>query len=246
MTAPQTPLAVVTGAGGGIGRATARRLSKDGYKIVVSDLEENSASETVDLIRAAGGEAQICIGDLTQRSARDELAAFGAGAEVLINNAGVFYTKPFDEVGEDDFRRVLDINVIALFGLCQAFSTRMPKGGRIVNIGSRAMLGARDYPHYVASKSAVAGLTKALALELAVRGLLVNAVAPGVIATEMTAFLDAEARAGIAAGLPVGRIGQPEDVADAVSFFASPRVGFVTGQILLVDGGSSVGGLAPA
>lgn len=238
-----TPLAVVTGAGGGIGRASARQLSEDGFAVLVSDRDGVAAQETCDLIAAKGGQARPHIGDLTQQSAREKLARAGEGAEVLVNNAGLFYPKPFELVEEEDFRSVIDINVIALFGLCQSFADRMPRGGRIVNISSRAILGARGYPHYVASKAAVAGLTRALALELASRGLLVNTVAPGVIDTAMTAFLDAEARGRIAACLPVGRIGQPEDVAAAVSFFASRRAGFITGQILLVDGGSSVGGL---
>ncbi|KJS20605.1 MAG: hypothetical protein VR78_01040 [Hoeflea sp. BRH_c9] len=243
MTGDPKPLTVVTGAGGGIGRAIAIRLSSDGYKVLVSDLDESSARETREMIEGAGGEARVCIGDLTRTSDLAALTEDGAGAEVLVNNAGVFYPKTFEDLGEEDFNRVLNINVIALFRLCQAFATRMPRGGRIVNIGSRAMLGARGYAHYVASKSAVAGLTKALALELAPHGLLVNAVAPGVIDTAMTAFLDAEARAGITARLPVGRIGRPEDVASAVSFLASGQVGFVTGQVLFVDGGASVAGL---
>lgn len=239
------PLAVVTGGGAGIGCATALQLARDGYDLLVADRDGRAASETCALIVEAGGTARARIGDLTCAQVRADLVAAGAGADVLVNNAGIFYPKDFDQVDSDDLRRVMEINVIALFELAQGFARQMPRGGRIVNLASRAVLGARGYSHYVASKSAVAGLTRAMALELAPRGLRVNAVAPGVIDTAMTAFLDPAAREKIAAGLPVGRIGQPEDVAAAVAFFASPQSGFVTGQILLVDGGSSVGGLPP-
>lgn len=237
-------LAVVTGAGGGIGRATALRLARAGYAVVVSDRDPATAAETCRQIAEAGHMARPVTGDLTDPASRVELARDAAGAEILVNNAGVFERKPFDQLDDADFHRVMEINVIALFGLCQAFASAMPRGGRIVNLASRASLGARGYAHYVASKSAVVGLTRALALELAPRGLLVNAVAPGVIDTAMTAFLDPAARAQIAAGLPAGRIGTPEDVAAAVAFLASREVGFITGQVLLVDGGSSVGGLS--
>jgi 3-oxoacyl-[acyl-carrier protein] reductase len=135
-----------------------------------------------------------------------------------------------------------DINVVALFALSQAAATRMTAGAKIVNIASRAFLGAKNHAHYVASKAAVVGLTRAMAMELAARGVLVNAVAPGLVDTPLLQALTPERMAAQLALQPTGKAGRPQDIANAVAFLASPRMDFITGQVLLVDGGKSLGG----
>jgi 3-oxoacyl-[acyl-carrier protein] reductase len=137
---------------------------------------------------------------------------------------------------------VYEINLIAAANLSQAVTRRMPEGGRIINIASRAYLGARNHPHYVASKAALVGYTRASAMELAARGIWVNAIAPGLIDTPLLRALTPERMAAQLALQPTGRAGRPEEVAQAVSFFASPATGFITGQVLFVDGGKSLGG----
>src|SRR5690606_15883992 len=143
----------------------------------------------------------------------------------------------------DDFRVMYEVNLVAMFSLCQQAARVLPEGGRIVNLASRAAFGARNYAHYVASKAGVAGFTKALALELAEQQITVNAVAPGVIATDML-LERAEGLEGLRVQQPTGKLGAPEHIAHAVAFFADPRAEFVTGQVLIVDGGRSVGGTA--
>jgi len=159
-----------------------------------------------------------------------------------VNNAGVFDERKFMEVTSDDFRRAYEINTIAAATLTQEVVRRMPDGGRIVNIASRAYVGARNHPHYVASKAAIVGYTRASAMELAARGILVNAIAPGLIDTPLLRALTPERMAAQLALQPTGKAGRPEDIARAVSFLVSPDMGFITGQVLFVDGGKSLGG----
>ena len=146
------------------------------------------------------------------------------------------------EVTNADFRRAYEVNLIAVATLTQEAVRTMPEGGRIVNIASRAYLGAKNHAHYVASKAAVVGYTRASAMELAPRGILVNAIAPGLIDTPLLRALSPERLAAQLALQPTGAAGLPEDVAHAVAFFASAQTSFVTGQVLFVDGGKSLGG----
>ena len=135
-----------------------------------------------------------------------------------------------------------DVNLLAVATLTQEAARDMAAGSKIVNIASRAYLGARNHPHYVASKAALVGYTRASAMELAPRGILVNAIAPGLIDTPLLRNLSAERLAAQLALQPTGRAGQPQDVANAVSFLASPSMDFITGQVIFVDGGKSLGG----
>lgn len=234
------PIAVVTGAGSGIGRAIAQRLGNEGYHIVVVDMSEVGASTTVNLLREAGISANYHVLDLTNQQAVREFAAQQERVDVLVNNAGIFTVKAFEDLSVDDFRRMNEVNVVALFDLSQQLLSSMPDGARIVNLASRAALGARTYAHYAASKGAVVSLTRAMALDLSHRKITVNAVAPGVIQTDM--LLERDDLHLLCEQQPLGVLGIPEDIAHAVAYFADPRSSFVTGQVLLVDGGRSIGG----
>lgn len=243
MPSSPLPAAIVTGAGAGIGRAIAHRLAGEGYAVIVVDRAAEAAAETVRQVREKGGTARAEAIDITDPAATQRLVDGAQNLRVLVNNAGIFDVREFDRLTADDFRRMYEINLVAMFTLCQQAARVLPEGGRIINLASRAAFGARNYAHYVASKAGVAGFTKALALELAARQITVNAIAPGVILTDMLKER-ADSVAELAAQQPSGRIGRPENIAHAAAFFASPLADYVTGQILLVDGGRSVGGTA--
>ena len=243
MSAHSLPTAIVTGAGAGIGRAIAHRLADEGYAVIVADRAEAAAQETVAQLKAEGHEARAVVLDITDPAATQALIDGASNLRVLVNNAGIFNTRDFDKLTADDFRQMYEINLVAMFTLCQQAARVLPEGGRIINLASRAAFGARNYAHYVASKAGVAGFTKALALELAAKQITVNAVAPGVIMTDMLRERS-EGLEGMRVQQPSGRLGEPEHIAHAVAFFADPRAEYVTGQVLIVDGGRSVGGTA--
>jgi 3-oxoacyl-[acyl-carrier protein] reductase len=233
---------VVTGAGSGIGRAIAHRLAADGFFVVVADRAEAAAYETVDQLKARGLQGKAAVLDITDAVATQRLIDDAQNLRVLVNNAGIFGVKPFDTLTADDFRKMFEINLLGMFQLSQQAARKLPKWGRIINICSRAAFGARNYAHYVASKAAVAGLTKALALDLSEKQITVNAVAPGLIQTDMLLMRsDLHLLLG---QQPLGELGKPDDIAHAVAYFADPRANYTTGQILIVDGGRSIGGTA--
>jgi len=242
MTPSDQPYAVVTGAAGGIGRAIAQRLARDGFHVIALDLHDAAVRQLADEIRSAGGRADGRAVDLRDDAALAALVASLPRIDALVNNAGIFDERAFMELTADDFHRHYDVNVIALFRLSQHAARRMKPRAKIVNIASRAWLGARNHAHYVAAKAAVVGLTRAMAMELMERGILVNAVAPGLVDTPLLKALTPERRAAQLALQPTGRAARPEDVAHAVAFLASPQTDFITGQTLLVDGGKSLGG----
>ncbi|WP_067220242.1 SDR family NAD(P)-dependent oxidoreductase [Stappia indica] len=238
----QNPIAIVTGGGAGIGAAISRVLAENGHQVIVADLAADNAEAVASAIRASGGSARAHALDVTDAAAVARLAEEAGDVRLLVNNAGIFNVKGFFELAPDDFRRMYEVNLVALFDLSQKIAARMQPGGAIVNIASRAMLGARHYAHYVASKAAVAGLTRAMALDLAERKIRVNAVAPGVIETDMLKARSDTDLDGLRAQQPMGQLGAPDDIAHAVAFLGSPQAGFITGQVLLVDGGRSLGG----
>lgn len=240
MSRPGT--AIVTGGGAGIGRAISLRLSRSGYKVIVVDLKEDMAHKTVRLIEEAGGQGDAYVLDITDGRAIEQFFHSVSQVECLVNNAGAFSVKPFAELTVDDFRSMHEVNLVAMFDLTQKASFRMSEGGAIINIASRAMLGAKQYIHYSSSKAAVVGFTKSLALELADKGITVNAVAPGVIETDMLKSRSDTDLVALRSMQPMGELGSVDDIAGAVNFLASEEARFITGQVLLVDGGRSLGG----
>lgn len=236
------PLALVTGGASGMGLATVERLARDGFAVALVDRSEALAVREARRLEEAGLNVEARVLDLTDEGAVRSLVQSLPPVTALVNNAGVFDERKFLEVTTDDFRRAYEINLIAAATLTQEVARRMPEGGRIVNIASRAYLGARNHPHYVASKAAIVGYTRASAMELAPRGILVNAIAPGLIDTPLLRALTPDRMAAQLALQPTGKAGRPEDIAQAVSFLVSSQTGFITGQVLFVDGGKSLGG----
>jgi glucose 1-dehydrogenase/3-oxoacyl-[acyl-carrier protein] reductase len=243
--------AFITGAGSGIGRATAQRLASEGAKVVVTDVDLAAAEATVALIEADGGvalAASVDVRDSEQITAAAERAMEDWGAlHLLVNNAGVVTKHSFDDLTEEAWDLVFDINLKGQFLVARALASHIAAsgGGAIVNLSTVEALvvvtsGTTAQPHYNASKGGVPMLTKALAVELAGRGIRVNCVAPGPIATN---FFDLEGVTSDAAmefmgqRLLVKRIGQPEDIASAVSWLLSDEAGWVDGIQLPVDGG---------
>ena len=235
-------LALVTGGASGMGLATVAKLARDGFRVVMVDRAADLAGREQQRLQALGLEVEAQVLDLTDEQAVRALIRALPPITALVNNAGIFEERKFLEVSNDDFRRAYEINLIAAATLTQETVRKMPDGGRIVNIASRAYLGARNHPHYVASKAAIVGYTRAAAMELAPRGILVNAIAPGLIDTPILRALTPERLAAQLALQPTGKAGRPEDIAQAVSFLVSPDMGFITGQVLFVDGGKSLGG----
>lgn len=235
-------MALVTGGASGMGLATVAKLARDGFRVVMVDRAADLAGREQQRLQALGLEVEAQVLDLTDEQAVRALIRALPPITALVNNAGIFEERKFLEVSNDDFRRAYEINLIAAATLTQETVRKMPDGGRIVNIASRAYLGARNHPHYVASKAAIVGYTRAAAMELAPRGTLVNAIAPGLIDTPILRALTPERLAAQLALQPTGKAGRPEDIAQAVSFLVSPDMGFITGQVLFVDGGKSLGG----
>ena len=243
-------VALVTGAARGIGAAIAERLARDGCDIAVMDLNDEACAETVGVVRALGRRAEAIALDVADEAAveaavRAAEAALGPPA-VLVNNAGVLREKTVARMTLDDWQVVQDVNLRGAFLMCRAVQAAMRQAGhgRIVNLASIAALGAYGQANYAAAKAGLIGLTKTLALELGGHGVTANVVAPGFVVTPMTAAVadrlgvTFEAMVeGVVRDIPVGRPGQPADIANAVSFFADPRAGFVSGQVLYVAGG---------
>jgi 3-oxoacyl-[acyl-carrier protein] reductase len=243
-------VAVVTGAARGIGAGTAKRLAADGYAVAVLDLKEGDCGATVDAITSAGHRALAVGADVSDaeqvQAAVDKIAETLGGPAVLVNNAGVIRDNMLFKMTVDDWDTVLGIHLRGSFLMSKACQKHMvdQRFGRIVNLSSSSALGNRGQANYSAAKAGMQGFTKTLAIELGQFGITANAVAPGFIATDMTAataerigigFEDFQKAA--AANIPVRRVGTPDDVAHVISFLASEGAGFVSGQVIYVAGG---------
>ncbi len=234
--------ALVTGGASGMGLAIVERLARDGFRVVLADRNAELAAKEAEALRAQGLDVEHRVVDLTDEAATRALARSLAPLAALVNNAGLFDERKFFDVDSADYRRAFDVNLLAVATLTQEAARDMAPGAKIVNIASRAYLGAKNHPHYVASKAALVGYTRASAMELAPRGILVNAIAPGLIDTPLLRNLTPERLAAQLALQPTGRAGRPQDIANAVSFLAAPHMDFITGQVIFVDGGKSLGG----
>ncbi len=240
-------VAIVTGAGRGLGQAIARDFAASGAKVACVDVNEGLLTETVELINAAGGVAAGFPCDVTNSQRVTEVVGEVVGKwgrlDILVNNAGVTRDNVVLRMKDEEWDLVLGINLRGTFLFTRAAAKPMIKGkrGRIINIASvSGMMGNPGQANYSASKAGVIGLTRTVSRELSKRNITVNAVAPGFIATDMAAKLGEEVIEQIKAETPLGRLGSPQDVADAVLFLASDAASFITGHVLVVDGGLTV------
>jgi 3-oxoacyl-[acyl-carrier protein] reductase len=232
-------VSLVTGAGSGIGRAIAEKLAREGERVVVNDLEEASAEVVVTGIEESAGEATSAPGDVSDpedvgRMVERAREAFGP-IEVLVNNAGYGQQKPFVELTVEDFDRMIGVHLRGTFLCTSAVLPGMLAAGRgvIVNVASQlGQIGGVELSHYSAAKAGIIGLTKSLAREVSAQGVRVNAVAPGPINTELVLSLSEEWRRNKAAELPLGRFGEPWEVAETVAFLASEGAALYVGQTL--------------
>lgn len=241
-------LALVTGAARGIGRAIAVALAKSGFNVAVNfNSSEKAAEETVAEIKALGAEAQAFKADVSDAAQVEamfkEINAAMGPVEVLVNNAGITRDTLLMRMKNDDWDAVISSNLNSVFYCTKEALRGMSKAkwGRVINISSvTGLIGNPGQTNYSASKAGIIGFTKSFAREYAARGITANAVAPGFISTDMTAVLKDEVKTAIAAQIPAGHIGSPDDVAAAVVFFASDAAAYITGQVIAVDGGMTM------
>jgi 3-oxoacyl-[acyl-carrier protein] reductase len=241
--------ALVTGAGSGIGKAIARRLAAGGCRVAATDVQEDRVSEVARTIRDEGGDALAIRADVAKqedvdRMTAETVSAFG-GLDVVINNAGVGSAAFIESVQDPEIERVFGVNLVGVIRVTRAATPHLKNSGRgrIVNVASvEGIRGSGLLPVYSATKAGVIGMTRANAVELARFGVTVNAVCPGPIQTEMLSPLLADERyhEKLIKGVPMRRLGVPEDVAGAVAFFASEESSFITGNVLVIDGGMTV------
>jgi 3-oxoacyl-[acyl-carrier protein] reductase len=239
--------ALVTGAAQGLGRCIAQTLAAVGAKVACIDINAESLATTVAAIREAGGTAEPLACDVTQSErvgeVVDQVVEKWGKLDILVNNAGVTRDNVLVRMKDEQWDLVININLRGTFLFTRAAARPMMKarGGRIINVASvSGLMGNPGQVNYSASKAGVIGLTRTVACELASRNITVNAVAPGFIATDMTAKLGEELLQEVRKQIPLGRLGEPQDVADAVLFLASDAASFITGHILTIDGGLTV------
>jgi 3-oxoacyl-[acyl-carrier protein] reductase len=237
--------ALITGGGQGLGAATARRLRAAGARVAVTYFEEGRGANRVQAEELVGELGDGCValaGDVRERASMDVLAGevgrlFGE-LDILVNNAGILRDRSFAKMNPQEWDEVIGTNLTGVFNATKALLPLIRPGGRIVNIASiAAILGFFGQANYAAAKAGVVGLTKVLSRELGRKGITVNAVAPGVVLTDMGKSIPEEARQAMLPQIPLGRFGEPDEIAAAILFLASPLASYITGQTLQVNGG---------
>ncbi len=241
MTRSRERLAIVTGGAGDIGSATADRLVADGARVVVWDLESRLASRSSHGSAVVGVAVDVTREDQVARALEETVDVLG-GIDILINCAGIVRDGFAESLDVDRWQAVLDVNLTGTFLPCRAVIPELRKhgGGRIVNTASTSAFGNRGQSNYAASKAGVIGLTRTLALELAADGITVNCVAPGPIDTAMLATVPEKVLEKFRARIPLGRFGNPAEVAALHAFLASDEAGYITGQTIICDGGLTI------
>ncbi len=240
-------VAIITGAGRGIGREIALRLAKDGFNCAINDLNEKDLEESKSLIEACGVKCNTYKADVSSFSEVEEMIKkihtdFGR-IDVLVNNAGITRDNLLLRMKEDEWDKVISINLKSVFNCTKATSKIMlkQKSGRIISIASVVgVMGNAGQCNYSASKAGIIGFTKSIAKELGSRGITANAIAPGFIKTAMTEQLSEEAKNKLYSQIPLGYLGTPEHIASCVSFLAGPDSSYITGQVIHVDGGMAM------
>jgi 3-oxoacyl-[acyl-carrier protein] reductase len=239
--------ALVTGGGQGIGKAIGERFAEEGANVAIVDINRESANRVVEAIRRKGVEAISLTADVAIRrqahaAVKQAISELGQ-LEIVVNNAGIARNHPLEEMLEEDWDAVMAVNTKGCFHFCQAVLPHMKarSTGNIVNILSRTILGIPGETNYTASKAAVAGFSRSLALEVAPHGIRVNCVSPAMVDTPWTQSYPDEMRQSVIRQIPLGRLAQPLDIANAVLFLASDAADFITGQIINVCGGRSIG-----
>jgi len=239
-------VAIVTGSGRGIGRAIALKLAEAGATVVVNDIDK-IAEEVAQEIRAMKQQSQAVIADVSSapdvaKLAESAIATYGR-IDILVNNAGVNRDQLVIRMSDEDWDKVMDVDLKSVFLCTKAVLRPMLKQrwGRIISISSIVgLIGNAGQANYASAKAGIIGFTRSVAREVASRGITVNAIAPGFIDTEMTQKLSESQRQGLMARIPLGCLGSPNDVASAVCFLASEEAGYITGQVLAVDGGMTM------
>lgn len=249
----QKPTVLITGAGIGIGAATAQAFSDAGYLVIVTDILEKEGEEVVDRIRSAGGEAEYLYLDVTNtgevESVVSEMQERHGALDAIVANAGIAHRIPLSELTDEKWDHTHDVDLKGIMRVCRAAAPAMREAGRGSMIALSSIMGVAygwdEHVQYSAAKAGVVGLVRGLAVELAADGVRVNGVAPGYIRTAQALSrehsLGPEGLERAAEFIPMGRVGEPEDIADVILFLASDSARYLTGQVLVVDGGLLVG-----
>ena len=239
---------LITGSGRGLGRAAALRFAELGADVVVNDLDERNAETTARMIVKHNVRSMISNHDVAERADVEKMFEQALNTmgkvDILVNNAGILRDAMLDKMTEADFDAVLRVNLKGVF-LCSQVAARLMRAkgrGVIVNVSSISYLGNIGQTNYAAAKAGVIGMTKTWAMELARHGIRVNAIAPGMMETDMTKNLPEKVKAAVFERIPLKRMGRPEEFANAIAFLASEDASYLTGAVLNLDGGSSVGG----